>query len=366
MSNSTRIRPSAAVLIAAVAGTLAVAFLALVTFGAQATTRPEGVPVAVAIPSEGPAAEAMKVAAGNIAGRAGERLDVTVTNAEEARTLLQDKEVYGVLELGLGAQGPEATVVVSGAVNPAGTQVAQQALTQAGTALVAMIAQQNPQASASPVQVEELNPATSAGRVAPLAVSALAWIGCMVAGAALTMLALRSGNTIGAAGRIAAAVTVSVLVTALLAGAVRVWDGSLPLGWDVIGLILLTTLAFATVQGGLLHWLGIRAMAILAPLYLVAPAVAGQVPELLHPAYRDWLWSWTPFRFPTEALRSLLNGTPDAPDVMFAVWVLAGMLAVGLVIVALPRPSAGKHAEADSPNGVVDVGVNQADRLPSA
>ncbi|MQA59891.1 MAG: hypothetical protein GEU86_00005 [Actinophytocola sp.] len=188
----------------------------------------------------------------------------------------------------------------------------------------------------------------------------------MVAGAALTLLAQRSGNTIGAGGRITAGVTVSVLVTALLVGVVRLWDETLPLGWDVIGLILLTSLAFAAVQGGLLHWLGIKAMAILAPLYLLAPAVAGQVPELLHPGYRTGLWSWTPFRFPTEALRSLINGTPDAPDVMFAVWVLGGMLVAGLLSVALPRPSAGKNAEADAPDGVVDVGVNQADRLPSA
>jgi hypothetical protein len=70
----------------------------------------------------------------------------------------------------------------------------------------------------------------------------------------------------------------------------------------------------AALQAGLLRVLGVGAMAILGPLYLVAPAVAGQVPELLNPAYRALLWSWTPFRFSAEGLRSFLQGTPDAPD----------------------------------------------------
>jgi hypothetical protein len=70
-------------------------------------------------------------------------------------------------------------------------------------------------------------------------------------------------------------------------------------------------------------------MAVLGPLYLLAPAVAGQVPELLHPAYRAVLWSWTPFRFSTEGLRSLLQGTPVAPDVATALWVLGACSSPG-------------------------------------
>jgi hypothetical protein len=280
--------------------------------------------------------------------------------------LLHDKEIYGVLELSLEAEGPQATVVLSGAINPAGTQIAQQALTAAGDALTAAIAQQNPQAIAGPVRVQQRHPASAAGRAAPLAASALAWLGCMVAGAALTVLARRSGVTVGAGSRILAVATVGVLVTALLAGYLSLWDSDLPLGVDVLGLILLTTLAFAAVQGGLLHRLGIKAMAILAPLYLIAPAVAGQVPELLHPGYRNALWSWTPIRFPAEALRSLLHGTPDSPDVARGVWVLSGMLVVGLALLAWPRKTARDQAKAHPPNIAVDAGVDKADRLPTA
>jgi hypothetical protein len=82
--------------------------------------------------------------------------------------------------------------------------------------------------------------------------------------------------------------------------------------------------------------LSISAAAILGPMYLLAPAVAGTVPEMLDPAYRTLLWSWTPFRFSTEGLRSLLLGVPDAPDVRTGVIVLASMAVVGLAVILLP------------------------------
>lgn len=62
-----------------------------------------------------------------------------VADPASARVLLDDAEVYGVLDLD-PARGP--VVLVSGAVNPSGTQVAQQVLTTAGQALATGLAQQ--------------------------------------------------------------------------------------------------------------------------------------------------------------------------------------------------------------------------------
>src|SRR5207248_7870816 len=250
------------------------------------------------------------------------------------------KKVYGVLEL-----GSPATVVVSGAVNPAGTQVAQQALTGAAAAL-----------GGTP-KVETIHPVSLAGRVAPLAASALAWIGALVAGLALTQLGKRSESALGPAARFARVVAVGVLMTGVLAGFLKLWDSSLPLGWDVLGFLFLAATAFAALQAGLLRLLGLRAMAVLGPLYLVAPAVAGQVPELLNPAYRTLLWSWTPFRFSAEGLRSLLQGVPGAPDVTTGLWVLGALLAAGLLLVLWPGRSARQQAEPDLADRVVEVGV---------
>ncbi|MDS0137848.1 MULTISPECIES: ABC transporter permease [unclassified Amycolatopsis] len=328
-------RPAGALaLVAALAGALVAVVLGFLTFGAQATVAPDGVPVAVAAPPE---------IAQRIAAHGGGQLAWTVATPAEARQLLEDKKVYGVLELG---PGPSATVVTSGAVNPAGTQVAQQALTGAATAL------------AGPPKQEVLHPVGLAGRTAPLAASALAWIGALVAGLALTQLAKRTGRSVGAGARFLQVVGAGVLITAVVAGFFALWDATLPLTADVLGFVFLAATAFAALQAGLLRLLGLRAMAVLAPLYLVAPAVAGQVPELLNPAYRALLWSWTPFRFSTEGLRSLLQGVPGAPDVTTALWVLGALLAAGLLVALWPVRSAREEAEPHLADGVVEVGVH--------
>jgi hypothetical protein len=353
MAGPRRPGPATLALIAAAVGALVAVVLGFLTFGAQATSAPDGVPVAVSAPSAGP----LRAVATRVSEQGGGQLAWRLTSPEEGRKALADKEVYGVLELGAGSP---VTVVVSGAINPSGTQVAQQALTGAAQALSAAAAQADPAAPPVAVKVETLNPVSVAGRTAPLAASALAWVGCLVAGAALLLGSRRFALTPGVGARVAQVLGAGVLVTAVIAGFLKLWDSSLPLGWDVLGFVFLAATAFAALQAGLLRLLGVRAMSILAPLYLVAPAVAGQVPELLNPAYRALLWSWTPFRFSTEGLRSLLQGTPDAPDVTAGIWVLAGMLVVGLIVVVWPgrEKSAVEETEAHTPDRVVDVGVH--------
>jgi hypothetical protein len=298
--------------LAALAGAVIAVVLGLVTVGVQATVSPHGLPVAVAAPPQ------LRPAAEHITTQGGGALAWRITSAEEARKLLDDKEVYGILELGRPNK-----VVVSGAVNPSGTQFVQQILT----------------AAAAPAQVETVHPASVAGRTAPLAVSILAWLGSLAAGGALLALARRTGRPLTFGARLTRVLASGVLMTAVLAGFLKLWDASLPLGWDVLGFVFLVATAFAAIQGALLRLLGLGAMAVLAPLYLLAPAVAGQVPQLLNPAYRTVLWSWTPFRFSTEGLRSILQGTPDAPDVTTALWVLGALLVAGLVVVLWPgRP----------------------------
>ncbi len=315
--------------LAALAGAVVAVVLGFLTVGVQASVEPDGLPVAVAVPDNAP--PQLRAAAGQLTSQGGEAIRWQVTTPAEARTLLDDKDVYGVLELAPGQVG----VVVSGAVNPSGTQVVQQALTGAGQALSTAMSQATGTPTA-PVRVETVHPASPAGRTAPLAVSILAWVGSLAAGAILVVVAERTGRRIGVAARLTQVGATAVLITGVAAGFLALWDSSLPLGWDVLGYILLVAAAFAAVQTALLRLLGIRAMAILGPLYLLAPNVAGQVPELLNPAYRVLLWSWTPFRFSTEGTRSLLQGTPGAPDVTTGIWVLGAMLVAGLVVILWP------------------------------
>ncbi|WP_376765918.1 hypothetical protein [Amycolatopsis pithecellobii] len=194
--------------LAALAGAVVAIVLGLVTVGVQATVSPHDLPVAVAAPPQ------LRPAAEHVATQGAGTLAWRVSAPAEARKLLADKEVYGILEL-----GQPNNVIVSGAINPAGTQVVQQILTTA----------------AAPAQVETLHPASAAGRVVPLAVSILAWLGSLAAGAVLLVLARRGDHPLTLGARLARVLLSGVLMTAVLAGFVKLWDASLPLGWDVLG-----------------------------------------------------------------------------------------------------------------------------------
>ncbi|MCT2584665.1 ABC transporter permease [Actinophytocola gossypii] len=322
-------RPVLVAVLLGVVGAVAATVLGFLTFGAQATAAPDHLPLAVSASDD-----ALRPAAQLIAERGGDTVEWRVAEPDAARQLLADKEVYGILELEAGQRGVTPTVVVSGAVNPQGTQVAQQILTGAANGLAGALGQQGVQVA--PPSVDTVHAASTAARTAPLAASALLWLGGLVASIAFGLLVVRSGMRVGPLARATLLTSAAVLVSGAVVGLLRLWDADLPLGADVLGFVLLTAVAFASVQGALLRLLRLRAAVILGPLYLLAPAVAGQVPEMLDPAYRTLLWSWTPFRFSTEGLRSLLQGTPDAPDVRLGVLVLAGMAVAGLVVMLWP------------------------------
>ena len=349
-------RPPVLAVLMGLAGAVVAAVLGLLTFGAQATVHPDHVPLAVAAPADGP----LRAAAGQISQQGGELVSWRVSTPAEATKLLEDKEIYGYLDLTSAPATPR--IVVSGTVNPQGAQFAQQILTE----VVHKLAAASP--GAPNVETVMIHPASLAGRTAPLAASALLWISGLVATLGFGLLTTRRGIRAGVGPRSLLALTASVGGVGVMAGFFTLWDNTLPLSWSVLGFLLLTALAFTAIQGALLRLFHLRAAAVLGPLYLIAPAVAGQVPELLNPAYRALLWSWTPFRFSTEGLRSLLMGTPSAPDVRLGVIVLASMAVAGLaVMVAMgSRSAVTEQAEPEPADGVVDVGVDQADRLPGA
>lgn len=309
-------------LVTAVAGAVVAFLLGLLTFGVQATVHPHDVPLAVVAPP--PIAERVRAAD-------SAEVDVRVVDAAQARTLLADKEVYGVLEISPG----QAAIRLNPAINPSGTQVAQQVLT--GVA----------QGAGLPVKVETVQP-TAAERIAPLAVSALLWVGGMIAGLLFVVLKGRRFRWL-------AALTTAVLVEGSVVGLLAWWGVTFTA--DALAFMLAVAVSFALLQAGLFKHLGIRAMGVLGILYLMAPAVAGQVPELLNPVYKAVLWSWTPFRFSTEGLRSLMYDGSIGTEW----WVFGGIALAGLVLLL-----AGKEAQPDRADGVVDVGVHEADGLPRA
>lgn len=305
------------------AGALVGLLIGLLTFGVQATAGPHQVPLAVG-PADSPAAQA-------VAAQAGDRVAWRLVGSRaEAESLLELKQVDGALLLSPAPGGMRATVLLSGALNPNATAVAQPVLVQVGGAV----------GRAAPVEVVTLHPTSAAGRVVPLAASALLWLATLIPSTlALTAAPrLRGGRPLGRLALIAIAFCAALLASGVVLGLARLWDGGLSISWEFAGLLGLVGTAFALLQAGVLRWLGLAGMAVLGPLYLMAPAVAGQAPELLDPVYKTLLWSWTPFRFSTEGLRSLLFLDAGSPDVQNALLVFAGIGLVGLLLVAAPRP----------------------------
>jgi hypothetical protein len=316
------------------------------------------------------AAPALAPLTGKVAAQGGNAVSWrTVDSRARAERLLDAKEIYGAVLFSPGPGGLSATVLVSGALNPGATQAAQPALTQvAVNATAAARAQAAAEAAARPagvrasgaasaaagasgatgppVQVVTLHPTSAAGRVLPLAASAMLWLATLVTGVLAVVLGprLRGGRPLGRPARIGAALSGALLGTAGVLGYAHLWDASLPIGWEAAGFMALVGVSFGLLQAAVLRWLGLPGVGLLGVFYLMAPAVAGQVPELLNPVYRAALWSWTPFRFSTEALRSLLLGGSNAPDVQPALWLFGVIAVAGLALMLVPGRRRGGAA----------------------
>jgi hypothetical protein len=196
------------------------------------------------------------------------------------------------------------------------------------------------------VDVVTIHPASVAGRVLPLAASILLWLTALAASALVVIAGprLRQGRPVGAWMRLGGAVSGALAGTAVVLGLAHAWDASIPLGWDVAGFLVLVGLAFALLQAAVLRLAGLPGLGLLALLYLMSPSVAGTVPELLNPVYRALLWSWTPFRFSAEGLRSLLFLGGGAPDVQPALWLFGAIALGGLVLLLVPGRRARRVA----------------------
>lgn len=339
--SSRRVIPSFAV--ALIAGGIGAVFslvLALLTFGVQATVSPHQLPLGVG-PSDASATSAVSQITDQVAAQSSDAVVWRkVGSRSEAETLLDQKEIYGALLFSAGPSGLQATVLLSGGVNPNATQIAQPVLVQVATGVINASRSRNPGQGGAGPSVITLHPTSAAGRVLPLAGSAILWLAALITNIVALVLGprLRGGRPLGRVAKTGAAATGAVLGACVVLGLGWLWDSGLPLGWEVAGFLVLVGLAFALLQAGVLRWLGLAGMAVLGPMYLMAPAVAALPPELLNPTYRVLLWSWTPFRFSAEGLRSLMFVGSGVPDVSVALWLFAGIGLLGLLLAVGPGP----------------------------
>ena len=313
----------------ALGGALVALALGLLTFGVQATVNPDHVPLAVGAEDPSAAAALAQLTQG-IASHGGDQIEWhTVQSKADAMSMLDAKKVYGAVLFSPGSGGLEATVLLSGAVNPQATAIAQPILIGVAAGTKAQF------------EVTTIHPASAAGRTLPLAGTALLWLAALIGNVMVLVLGprLRGGSAIGRAGVIGSAASSALLGTGLVLGLAWLWDSSLSIASDVAGFLMLVGFSFALLQAAVLRWLSFAGMALLAPLYLMAPAVAALPPELINPVYRALLWSWTPFRFSVEGMRSLMFLGGAAPDVQPALILFAAVAIGAALLVAVRRKS---------------------------
>ncbi len=323
--------------VAALVGAAAVIVLGLLTLGVQASVRPHHLPLAVAVPAGSP----LTAVAQRVAAQGGDAVDWQVVDPVRAAQLLDDKDVYGYLTLAPApdGRGVSATVTESGAIIPTATQVADGVLRGAGAAVLAQAG------STAAVAVQTVHPTSAAAKTLPLAAATLLWIGGLAGSGLLLVLARRSGGHPAISARLILVAGNAVLGTTIIFTFSHIWDGGVAWNWSAAWFLILVGGVFAAAQGAVLRLLGFTGMPILGLLYLMSPSVSGQPPELLHPAYRALLWSWSPVRIATEAARSLffLDTTPD--DVVVG-WIVFGVLGgVALVILLWPGRAVTPPAE---------------------
>ena len=316
-------------LLPAIVGSIAALVLGLLTFGVQATVNPDHVPLAVGTEDPGAAAPLAQLTHG-IASHGGDQVAWhTVQSRAEAESLLDAKQVYGAVLFSPTSDGLNATVLVSGAVNPQATAIAEPILIGVAAGTKAQF------------QVATIHPASAAARTLPLAGTALLWLAALAGNVVALVLGprLRAGAPMGRIGVLGLSASVAILGTGVVVGLAWLWDSSLAIDGDVVGFFMLVGFAFALLQAAILRWLGFPGVALLGPLYLMAPAVAGLPPELINPVYRALLWSWTPFRFSVEGIRSVMLLGGGAPDVQPALILFAAIALGSAMLIVFRRRS---------------------------
>ncbi|MCD7034377.1 YhgE/Pip family protein [Metabacillus sp. GX 13764] len=183
----------------------------------------------------------------------------------------------------------------------------------------------------------------SGGGNAPTTLTQIIWITTLISSAIIfTAVRKAHSNTIKPIGflyqLLAGAVFTAVNALIVLYLAAGVLDLHVPDYWAVYGFMLFASFMFFLMQGALLNWLGFGGMPILVLLFFFSNPVLALAPEMLPDVTKTWLYSWTPFRFSVEGLRSIFfydgRGLGDNQYVLGIV----GLVCFAVMALALVKP----------------------------
>ncbi|WP_199617663.1 YhgE/Pip domain-containing protein [Paenibacillus alkalitolerans] len=362
----------------------------LAMMGSALGAKPKDLPVALVVLDQGAdLPNGGKLAIGEtITSKLLELEDLPVAwevldSEEEARKGLDDQSYYGALIIPsdlssgvLSLQTPDpkpgtVKILVNEGMNVQAAAAVKQILGQVASGVkreltkqaLTMIGQQTQQlpvraaeALLAPFDVEELivHPVgeNNANGSAPNMLTQIMWLGSMVASIFLFLAAGKEKEKGYGSWAVVSSQTAAGLLTVFAASGFLMWMASSWYGMEIDGLteawlfLWLAGTAFFLLQSSLLNWIGFPAVALLVLLLFFSMPVINMAPEFLTETTRDWLYSWTPFRFVTEGLRSIMyfGGTDVAAASYSVLWWLAGTCFVLLLASGVRKKAAAVKA----------------------
>lgn len=159
--------------------------------------------------------------------------------------------------------------------------------------------------------VHPMGPNSGNGNV-PMALTQIIWISCLITSISMFLTSLECLKK--------KAPRQQVLIMQMVVGLVWVMVISLYLLWMTTAwyrievyhfgktwlFLLFSYTVFFLLQSALLNWLGFPAVALCVLMFFFSMPIINVAPEMLPQGARDWIYSWTPFRFVSAGLKSVM------------------------------------------------------------
>lgn len=354
---------------------VAIVLVVLVVFGAAMMgsvlgSKPKELPVALVVldrparlPNGGTLAAGETIRDQMLSNRALPFAWHVVNSEAKAREGLDNREYYGALVLPADLSSgmlslatpspihPKVKIIANEGMNAQASTVVRQVLGQAmnlisrelAQQLLGQVGQQTEQvpvetakAFMAPMNVQEevVHPpgANHASGNAPGLLIQIMWIGSLVTGVVMFLTSRKAVASGSRRWTVSTLQAIAGLVIAGIASGFTLWMASSWYGMELanageIWLFLwLAGSAFFLLQSSLLNWIGFPAMPLLVLLMFFSLPLLNMAPEFLSQVTREWIYSWTPFRFAAEGLREAMyfGGLGAASSNVFVLWGVAG------------------------------------------
>jgi len=299
---------------------------------------------------------------------------------EEALKAMDEREVYAIIlvpenlssnifSLLTESPGePTTTIILNEGMNQVGVNVATQISNgilsnfnqQIQTRLLSQLEEMNWPLSVdltkvviSPVKIkmEKINsvPPNHANGNTPALITQLIWISTFISSMILFTLIKRLTDGKWTLKSIGTQIFAGILYVTLISGVihlltVRVLNMDVSSQDQLFMSLLFIGMSFFLLQNSLLNWIGYPAAPIFILLLFFSMPILTMAPEMLPEMTRDYLYSWTPFRYSLDRLRDILFFDMKLFEDGVGTLGMIGIISFFLMVLSILKPNALKKS----------------------